>query len=187
MSTERLTPAYAHKYLVDVRLHLATSLIGSQFLGHFESAWDYSGRTISGRPARPIMPTEHAALLLRHIRKMAAPPVDAVSDRELLRRFAERRDEEAFAVLIDRHGAMVLRVCRRVLAGSPEVEDAFQSTFLALARKAGAIRWHESAAGWLYSAACNTARRGGRVMPLRADRAMSAERRPASAPIPWRR
>jgi RNA polymerase sigma factor (sigma-70 family) len=105
------------------------------------------------------MPTDQAALLLRHIRKLAAPQVGAVSDCELLRRFAERRDEEAFAALLQRHGAMVLRVCRRIFPNSPDAEDAFQATFLAFARKAGAIHWHESAAGWLYSAACNTARR----------------------------
>src|SRR5260370_30181925 len=101
------------------------------------------------------MPTEHAALLLRHIRRLAAPPADVVSDCELLRRFAERRDEDAFAALLRRHGALVLSVCHRVLPDISDAEDAFQATFLTLARKAASVRWQDSAAGWLYSVACN--------------------------------
>jgi RNA polymerase sigma factor (sigma-70 family) len=123
------------------------------------------------------MPTPHATLLLRHIRKLAAPPDDAVSDRELLHRFAQRRDEDAFAMLLRRHGAMVLRTCRRQLLTDADAEDAFQTTFLTLARKAGTVRWHDSAAGWLHSVACNAARkaRDAEVRRSRHERAVPVQ------------
>jgi RNA polymerase sigma factor (sigma-70 family) len=70
-----------------------------------------------------------------------------------LLRFAERQDQAAFEALLERHGNMVLRVCQRVLHNSHDAEDVFQATFLVLARKAAALRWHESVGGWLYEVA----------------------------------
>ena len=62
------------------------------------------------------------------------------SDGQLLGRFLAREDpaesEAAFAVLVERHGAMVLRVCQRILGDSHDAHDAFQATFLLLVRKA---------------------------------------------------
>jgi len=75
------------------------------------------------------------------------------SDRQLLARFAECRDHDAFAVLVRRHGPMVLAVCRRLLGDVTDAEDAFQATFVVLARKAGARGWQESIGGWLYEVA----------------------------------
>src|SRR5262245_22473753 len=129
------------------------------------------------------MPTHHPSLLLRHLRKLAAPSDDTVSDRELLHRFAERRDEGAFTTLMRRHGPMVLRVCRRVLPHGPDAEDAFQATFLTLARKAGAVRWHDSAAGWLYGVARNTARRARDAAARRAHRERRAPARAGADPL----
>jgi cobalt-zinc-cadmium efflux system membrane fusion protein len=83
-----------------------------------------------------------------------------LSDDELLRRFVARRDEgaqAAFAALVERHGAMVLDVCRRVLGSVHEAEDAFQATFLVLARKAASIARPEQLANWLFGVACRTA------------------------------
>jgi RNA polymerase sigma factor (sigma-70 family) len=75
------------------------------------------------------------------------------SDRELLKRFADAGDEAAFATLLDRHGPMLLALCRRLLADAHLAEDVLQATFLVLARKAGSIRRRESLAGWLYAVA----------------------------------
>jgi RNA polymerase sigma factor (sigma-70 family) len=129
------------------------------------------------------MPTHHSLLLLRHLRHLAGPCDDTVSDCELLHRFTERRDEVAFASLMRRHGPMVLRVCRRVLPYGPDAEDAFQTTFLTLARKAGAVRWHDSAAGWLYGVASNTARRARDAAARRAHHECSAPARVSADPL----
>jgi RNA polymerase sigma factor (sigma-70 family) len=75
------------------------------------------------------------------------------SDGQLLEQFLVGRDEAAFTVLLRRHGGMVLRVCRRVLHQPQDAEDAFQATFLLLARNARAIRKAESVASWLYGVA----------------------------------
>ncbi|WP_422927364.1 sigma-70 family RNA polymerase sigma factor [Singulisphaera sp. PoT] len=83
--------------------------------------------------------------LLRH------GSVAGVPDQELLDRFAERRDGQAFSALVERHGPMVLGVCRRILGDRDAAEDAFQATFLILVRKAGVIRLDSSLGRWLYT------------------------------------
>jgi RNA polymerase sigma factor (sigma-70 family) len=97
----------------------------------------------------------------RSIRALfTAGTVGGLTDRELLERFIARDGEGAelaFASLVERHGPMVLRVCRTVLRDAHEAEDAFQATFLILALKAGSIRGRESLTSWLYSVAYNVA------------------------------
>jgi RNA polymerase sigma factor (sigma-70 family) len=94
------------------------------------------------------------AALVRHLRRLATPSAaDDVSDALLLDRFVRRREEAAFAALVSRHGPMVLRVCRRVLADPHAAEDAFQATFLVLARRAGAIRRPAALVAWLHGVA----------------------------------
>ena len=85
-----------------------------------------------------------------------------LSDRQLLERFASRRDassEAAFELLVLRHGPMVLRVCRNVLRDPFDAQDAFQATFLVLVRRSETIRRLESVGGWLYGVACRVAAR----------------------------
>ncbi len=79
--------------------------------------------------------------------------VAGLTDGQLLDHFVRRRDEAAFAALVERHGPMVLRVCRHRLGDAHDAEDAFQATFLVLARKAGSIRRTEAVAGWLFGVA----------------------------------
>ena len=90
------------------------------------------------------------------------------SDGELLGSFVENRDAKAFEILMIRHGPRVLRVCRQVLRRSQDAEDAFQSTFLLLAGKAGSIQKGDSLGHWLHSAAHRIAVRS-RVDATRAD------------------
>ena len=98
--------------------------------------------------------------LLQHLRQLSADGEHQErTDRELLQRFATQHDQAAFAVLLRRHGPMVLRVCQGVLAQTPDAEDAFQATFLVLAKKASSVRWQGSAAGWLHAVARNVALR----------------------------
>jgi RNA polymerase sigma factor (sigma-70 family) len=82
-----------------------------------------------------------------------------MTERQLLECFVATNDPEAFGVLIERHGPMVLAVCRTVLREQHDVEDAFQETFLVLARRAGAIKHHESIGPWLHRVALRRARR----------------------------
>jgi RNA polymerase sigma factor (sigma-70 family) len=81
----------------------------------------------------------------------------AATDGQLLERFAHDHDEAAFDALVRRHGPMVLGVCRRVLRNAHDADDAFQATFLALARKAAAIAAPELVGHWLYGVAHRTA------------------------------
>jgi RNA polymerase sigma factor (sigma-70 family) len=98
--------------------------------------------------------------LLRHLRKVLDPAHGAnVGDDELLERFVRQRDETAFELLVWRHQRMVLAVCRRVLGNAHDVEDAFQATFLTLARKAESLRRHPAVAGWLHRVAYHIALR----------------------------
>jgi RNA polymerase sigma factor (sigma-70 family) len=107
--------------------------------------------------------------------------VGPLGDEELLEQFLTRRDEaaeEAFAELVRRHGPMVLGACRRVLRDAHEAEDAFQATFLVLARKAAFVARREKVAGWLHCVAVRTAKEAR----LRAARRRAREER-VSRPI----
>jgi RNA polymerase sigma factor (sigma-70 family) len=79
--------------------------------------------------------------------------VVGLEDGQLLARYASDRDEAAFEALIERHGPMVLTICRTVLKNEHDSEDAFQATFLVLARKAGSIRGADALGGWLHRVA----------------------------------
>jgi RNA polymerase sigma factor (sigma-70 family) len=94
------------------------------------------------------------AVVLQHIRNiLAAESAVPSTDAELLYRFATEQDEAAFAALVERHGEMVRGVCRLSLQNDQDVEDAFQATFLILARKAAAISRPGSVASWLHGVA----------------------------------
>jgi RNA polymerase sigma factor (sigma-70 family) len=98
--------------------------------------------------------------VLRHVRRLALEEAPAeLADQQLLRRFADERDEAAFAQLVRRHGAMVLGLCRRLLQDPHAADDAFQATFLTLARRPGVIRQQASVGGWLHRVAFRVAQR----------------------------
>jgi RNA polymerase sigma factor (sigma-70 family) len=110
------------------------------------------------------MPQHDLTVALRHLCHSAGlSPASDLTDRQLLDRFAADRDEAAFAALVRRHGAAVLGACRRVLGNDADAEDAFQATFLVLARRPRSVRSARSVGPWLYGVALRLASR------LRAD------------------
>src|SRR5262249_3089900 len=98
--------------------------------------------------------------LLRHICRLIGPaPAADVPDGQLLEQFRLNQDEAAFSSLVQRHGPLVLGVCKRVLRDAHDDEDVFQGTFFVLARKAGSIRRPEAVSSWLYGVAYKVAAR----------------------------
>jgi RNA polymerase sigma factor (sigma-70 family) len=96
--------------------------------------------------------------------------VGSMTDGELLDRYLEDRDESgqsAFRVLVDRHGPMVFGVCRASLKASHDSEDAFQATFLVLAKNARSIRNRESIAPWLFGVARKVSARASGIASRR--------------------
>jgi RNA polymerase sigma factor (sigma-70 family) len=87
----------------------------------------------------------------------------SASDGQLLEHFAtgsRTTAEAAFAALLERHGPMVLRVCRAILQDEHSAMDAFQATFLVLIRKSRSLWVRESLGPWLHRVA---GRAAGRV------------------------
>jgi RNA polymerase sigma factor (sigma-70 family) len=109
--------------------------------------------------------------VLLDLRRVASQDPSGIADSELLRRYAGNRDEAAFELLVWRHADMVLGVCRRVLGHAQDAEDAFQATWLALARRARCVGRRGSVGGWLYRVAYRVALR----LRARNDRRTSCE------------
>jgi RNA polymerase sigma factor (sigma-70 family) len=121
---------------------------------------------------------ESVGLILSQLQRWASPHLSELSDAVLLQRFIQRHDESAFAALVARHGGMVLRSCRRVLGDAHEAEDAFQATFLILARKAHTLHQAAALPGYLYSVARRVA------LKARAKSAAGAKQTPLLSELP---
>src|SRR5262245_34038456 len=95
--------------------------------------------------------------LLRCVRRITDHAAPAPDDSALLTRFGTARQPAAYEALVARHGPMVLRVCQHMLGNRHDAEDAFQATFLVLARKAANVRPPGALAGWLHGVAYRVA------------------------------
>jgi RNA polymerase sigma factor (sigma-70 family) len=96
--------------------------------------------------------------LLQHIRRLVGLAGGGdFTDGQLLEQFVAGRDQAAFAALVGRHGPLVMSVCRRLLNQEQDAEDAFQATFLVLARRAAALNRQGSLGNWLYTVTYHTA------------------------------
>jgi RNA polymerase sigma factor (sigma-70 family) len=103
------------------------------------------------------MPTPRQRPLHELLQVAGAQLDDSVPDGQLLECFLARHDEAAFATLVQRHGPMVLAVCRRILGNLADAEDAFQATFLVLVRKAASLGTRSTVGDWLHGVALRTA------------------------------
>jgi RNA polymerase sigma factor (sigma-70 family) len=127
------------------------------------------------------MATRRMNTIIQHLRQAAlAHDRAGMTDGELVEAFIARKDDETFDALLHRHGPMVMGVCFRVLRNHHDSEDAFQATFLVLARKASSVRPREQVANWLHGVAYRTA------LKARAMRAKTQvrERQVAQMPEP---
>ncbi len=123
-------------------------------------------------------------ILVGYLRSLLARQGGAASnDCELLRSFIERRDNDAFAVLMHRHGPMVLNLARRLTGDEQLAEDVFQATFLLLSRKAQTIRRAESLSCWLHGAAHRFALQAQRKRQRRQAREAHARISSPSTPL----
>jgi RNA polymerase sigma factor (sigma-70 family) len=113
--------------------------------------------------------------LLHHVNRLLDDrQADGLTDADLLARFAEKRDEAAFEVLVWRHGPMVHGLCRRLLRRREDADDAFQAAFLILVRKARSISKRISLSSWLYKVTYRVAlevqaREAKHAVPARCD------------------
>src|SRR5262245_2065434 len=107
---------------------------------------------------------------------------DPATDAELLARFIADRDADAFSYLVRRHGPMVHGVCRRVPRNAADADDAFQATFLLLARKAPSLRRQRLVSNWLYGVAYRTALEARRAAAVRRARERRAAEMKTQAP-----
>jgi RNA polymerase sigma factor (sigma-70 family) len=123
------------------------------------------------------------SLLASLLRRLDAGSTESSPDAALLHRLATTRDKEAFAALVGRHGPAVYRVCRRLLSPD-DAEDAFQATFLVLAKRAGAVQQGGAVGGWLVGVAGRVARELRRARRRRAGREVPLDREVAAAPDP---
>jgi RNA polymerase sigma factor (sigma-70 family) len=100
------------------------------------------------------MAIETLGAALRQINRLFADgTVTGLSDAQLLERFRDQADAEAFEALVARHGPMVLSVCQGILRDPNDAEDAFQATFLVLVKKSRTIRGQDTIGGWMYRVA----------------------------------
>jgi RNA polymerase sigma factor (sigma-70 family) len=122
-----------------------------------------------------LLPAEVVLVItLRAALRVVSPDV-RFSDAELAGRYAADRDETAFAELVRRHGPAVFGVCRRVLGNGHDADDAFQATFLVLARKARRIAFRPDIASWLFAVAMRASREVLRRRNRRRSRETNAE------------
>src|SRR6516165_1301880 len=100
------------------------------------------------------MATAQMGKVMRHLRRAVLRQDGAGrTDGQLLASFIKQKDEAAFEALVRRHGPMVFGICRRVVSNHHDAEDAFQATFLVLARKALSVKQPERLANWLHGVA----------------------------------
>ena len=128
--------------------------------------------------------SSHRLATAELVRLFDGGSLSGLSEWELLEQYLARRDELAFQVLVSRHGPMVLGICRRILANTADVEDAFQATFLVLLRRAGSLGPGDAIAAWLHGVAVRVAHQARSAAARRGRRERLGEAVEVAAPEP---
>jgi RNA polymerase sigma factor (sigma-70 family) len=136
------------------------------------------------------MTVGQAGKILRYLR---TPDDDEttgrLTDAALLQRFSACREEAAFVALVQRHGRLVWGVCQHLLHHEQDAEDAFQATFLVLARRAGSVRKTEALGSFLHRVAYRVAmkaKQSARKRQARERRAAGPSKVEPSSDLAWR-
>lgn len=119
----------------------------------------------------------------RHLQAVLSRVGRAEPDAELLRRFTHGRDEDAFAELVARHGRLVWALCRNLLPSETDADDAFQATFLVLAKSAGSVRDAGRLGPWLYGVAYRVCLKARRAAARRKKHEHAAANGEAGRPV----
>jgi len=129
------------------------------------------------------MVIDPSARTVTRLGRLVGDGTETVSDADLVRRYVNAHDGTAFAALVRRHGPMVFGVCRRTLTHTQDAEDAFQATFLILARKADTFR-PERVGRWLYGVAVRVANKARvrRMRRMAVERQLEHTAEPPAAP-----
>jgi RNA polymerase sigma factor (sigma-70 family) len=114
--------------------------------------------------------------VVRCIHRIAAGQAEHLSDRALLDRYLDDRNDDAFAALVHRHAGLVLGVCQRIVHDGHAAEDCFQAVFLVLATKAGSLKRHDMIGPWLHAVARRVALKANALARSRSGREQHAAR-----------
>jgi RNA polymerase sigma factor (sigma-70 family) len=129
------------------------------------------------------MPDNPIRVIVPRLRELVSAQDSQISDRDLLHRFSDERDEAAFAEIVRRHAPMLLRVSQRVLRNTHDAEEIAQATFLLLAQKAASMRWHDSVSGWLFQTAYRLSLKARTAAHRRAHHESRATPAPPADPL----
>jgi RNA polymerase sigma factor (sigma-70 family) len=122
------------------------------------------------------MESDRLDAVVRCIHRIAAGQVEHLSDRMLLDRYLDDRNDDAFAALVHRHAGLVLGVCQRIVHDRHASEDCFQAVFLVLATKAGSLKRHDMIGPWLHAVARRVALKANAQARSRSGREQHAAR-----------
>ncbi len=125
----------------------------------------------------PVM-TPRLRTLIDHASRLAE------SDAVLLRKFADTRDPQAFAELVRRYGRLVWGQCRHLLQSEADADDAFQATFLSLAKCGRTLRDTNKLGPWLHGVAYRVCMQVKRTAARRAKREKATAKAEATRPVP---
>ncbi len=109
--------------------------------------------------------------------------LNEVPDADLLERYAQGQSDDAFAQLVARYSRLVWGQCRHLLANDADADDAFQATFLTLARSVAKLKPGLPLGPWLHGVAFRICKNAQRAKARRTKREKASAVSEASRPV----